>query len=318
MNSVTKMLACMICVVAGIAIQFFLGDNKYICVAGSLAILIIPLFLCDASDMKIPTMSGNAKKWKKVAPEDVSQFEALMKESKKSATFGNGFDQFLNHSCLNIIVLIVVAIVCVWIWWSNEGELDNRMIAVGWDAFFVPYAILRIKYGSPDDTLGYVAQNGLSPSFYDRKGAVLHSLFYELSRFRGCTPRYDAELSRLTNDTTAVTDVRIQVEFDEKIPNLLCAMFSVAVNKVQDKQFPYAYFVYVFKGSNTIDSRTLTDLLEDVTRMNREFGMDVNYDDGNTVLVVTKKRGSMPYYTSDRDCDELVEMFKRFYVQFSR
>lgn len=306
----------MVCLIIGIILQFCLTSHPFIgSIIGSLIILIAPLILCSITGYKSFDECSPAVKWKTITRDQEDAFIRMLNSPQNPPKFGHPLSRFFNRCCLNstLKAIFIFIMISAWMVQIESEEFDINVLNIAWDIIFIPSALLRIKYGNPDTVLTLRNPNGISPDLQRDKITTLQGIHCSLLPF--CTPEFQAELSH--TNYTIVTDLRVQARFKEEIPNLLCAMFSVSMNSVKETKYPYAYFVYVFKGSKIKHNKHLIENLQSLTD-ETAFGLEITpgEDNKSTVFVVTKKLGRKPYYTDSDDCSDLISLFHNYYQTF--
>ncbi len=312
----TKNIICLICLVLGVFLQFCLTSfPNFGSIAGSLLILLVPHFLCSFDYHTSFDENSEQKKWKTIEPAHIQAFTQMLNAPPNRPKIGNIFLRFYNRCCLNTMVklIFIIGMSLVWIIQIEEEEFDANVLNVIWDIFFIPNALLKLKYGDPDIAFSIADPTGVAPSLSKDKISNLQLIHTQISPF--CTAEFQAEL---THDSyTLVTDLRIQAKFSQKLPNLLCAMFSTSMNSVQERKYPFSYFVYVFKGTKIKKNHRLINSLKDLT-IDTPFTLEIalGEDKQSTVFVVTKLSDPRPYYTDSNDCSVLCALFHNFYQTF--
>lgn len=215
--------------------------------------------------------------------------------------------------------VVIATIISIGIFFNDAPHLS----ALVFDIVCIPRALFFMVYGcSPAD-----ATKGFRAYQYELDGKVttIKSLLEYKSYQTDYQPQVQVELSK-QGLTTDIRNIRCNLVPLKKMPSLLCAQFSITTNKVREDTFPYAYLVFVFKGQKLASQKksynknlprhqrtsneikafyyNIDQILENKAP---NFSLEIKATDGNSIFVITKKRGSAEYHTNSVDCMHLAE-----------
>ena len=288
--------------IIGVCLQLILGSNTIISVIGSLIVMIAPYAASNDYTKEFTKYSGEyTEKWKNFDAETTLSFIDAIKSEKldpiREKSVLDGFIGFFGSIGMRIICFFVALF-----FYSNEDPISA---AIAIDVSFVPYALFLMKYGvAPGDAFN-------ADSFKTNRvkienlNAVSHIL--RSSNVYSDVYTVTGQLQLEHGAHTRVIGAKCSLQYCKKYNDLLCAMISISMNKVQTNTFPYAYFVIVLKGP---ENEGLTNDLHDILR-ETVFSLEVKQDDGNSVYVMTKTSGYPTYFTRDDDIDVLLAIIKR-------
>ena len=191
-----------------------------------------------------------------------------------------------------IIVIIVTVIIGYFI---SQTVFDLSDIEYGHVFFFdLPMLIFALScFSGPT-----VASHPLSI----QAGAL--SVFQTMELPDTFYKRFEARLVKDVNGDPDILDVRLQIRPRESFDPLLCMMATISRTKVQERIYPYAYFVLVFRGNMmaSYSSEFSSEMIDMVNSSN--FATEAKVQNGDSVIVVLPRRKSQ-YTTTNYDCCEL-------------
>ncbi len=300
-----KTIICLVCVLVGVLIQFLGPFGIVSFLVGSLLIAVPPFFLSPESIElpKPPASTAVQTRWHTIDDDDIQKTFAHAIELDKRFEAYNDTDKMLAGGCLNYVVLVLAILIGVSCAAADEPHIGAFII----DLALVPWAYIRLKYGKgfrktfKEDL--YLGNSLVNDRIVGYKKDNMIDIHYET---RELSPQMQFELMH-SGEKTVFNDVRINYPIQKKVPGILCSMVSAAVNNYV---YPYSYYVLVFKGNKISKDSAIINELQDCAS-DGNFGGEISVKDGNTVFVVTKKRGSVEYETDSYDCENLCRIIKK-------
>ena len=300
-----KTIICLVCVLVGVFIQFLGPFGIVSFLVGSILIAVPPFFLSPESVElpKAPASSSDVQtRWHTVDENDIqTTFEHATELNKRFEAY-NDTDKMVAGGCLNYVVLVLAILIGVSCAAADEPHIGAFII----DLALVPWAYIRLKYGKgfrktfKEDL--YLGNSLVNDRIIGYKKDNMLDIYSDTSEL---APQMQFELKHYAQKTV-FSDVRITYPIQKKVPGILCSMVAAAINNYI---YSYSYYVLVFKGSKVSKNSAIVKELEACASFS-DFDGEISVKDGNTVFVVTKKRGAVEYVTHTVDCKDLCKIIK--------
>ena len=289
------------CLLIGLCLQFCLGNAMWSFLLGSLILMCGPAFGTSdyTKDFARPAKDAATTKWKTFDAETAARFiQELQIERVPPIRKKAGIDYLL--TILGSLALRIIGVLVALLFFSDD---NYGAAAIAIDIPFIPYGLFQIRYGvGPGEAFSNTA---LRSCRADRSKLETTSLLLSQS-LRYAEFKMNGQLEIEHGTRNIVTDAKMSIRYTERYRDLLCGMISISMNRVQSRVFPYAYYVIVVKGQ---DKSRLPLALSDVVA-NTVFSIERNFQDGNTVYVMTKQAG-VKYHTDINDLHVLLDIVAR-------
>ena len=296
-SSDSKTIVCIVCVILGVIIQFFVFPGIVTFVIGSLLIAIPPFFLAPQTVASPVSKSSGTpeKRWITVEKDDIGKTFAHAEESRRRFELYTSGDESIRNGCLSYVAIGIAVVLGVLFALSDIPRVGSFII----DLSIVPWAYIRLKYGNQYRQLFKEKRNATHGEENDgRIRLKKQNLETIYAGTESINPQMQFELGRV-DEKAFFSDVRILYPTHD-IPGLLCSMVSASINNYV---YPYSYYVVVFKGYK-IHNTPFWKGLEKIAK-GRFYTNNTDLKDDTTILVVTKTSGYPEYATDVDDCELL-------------
>ncbi|MBQ8035723.1 MAG: hypothetical protein IJ268_01900 [Proteobacteria bacterium] len=298
------MIITLILVLLGIYFQFFCTTDPDILsilipISAALIAFSPTLALPKRTRLKDDDKTGVfLNKWHTIPTEDIQNiFDRINSETFGKIELSKSGKLFSNFT--GVISIIITVIICVILYMMDY----YYACAIIFDIILIPRTLFYIIYGcSPEE-----AKDGTQAYNLSSKTETILHLLKDQENLHHYHPEVQLDLTK-QGSATDIRDVRCNLVPQSEIPDFLCAQFSITQNQVNDSTFSYAYFVIVFKGEKMAQKKkkhAQNEISQILHEKAPNFSLEVNKSDGNSIFVMTKKRGSRPYHTDDNDCMRL-------------
>lgn len=303
-----KSFVVLILILTSLFLQFVLHANNVVIVIAALALAFVPPLICSEPNESHHDDNAEAKeKWRSIALSDYKDIFYRIVHQKLDVIdlhwYGRIFAFFTAIGWL--IAALFISYFMFDIGYTQEAFILFDIVAI-------PRALFIMVY----DRTPHGAVNGKQIDGRIQEKARCAKEMIEYLEDTGYTASEDAleayhfdidpriQIQKIEDEYT-FKDLRIDIKPKTEMPDLLCAMISLNINVVKEKNYPFAYGVFVFKGKDMVCNEDVCSRLHKI--MNRPgsfFHLESKCDEeGNSVFVMLSNGG---YHTKRVHCIDLI------------
>ncbi len=322
-SSITLLIVVVVCVLLQFLTNFTLFDIHISFFAAAFLIFIPPFFSgSGANAIEDERSNGETcEKWRTVQLDECHDLFQRMKTERVNVVDLKWYDKIYAFF-VSLGMLIFAAVISFFVLCSGDYILGSLIL----DIIAVPRALFIIIY---DGTPHAVKHGKLATEGLDKKLKCVEDLIDSCSSFsEGFVVQKISKSSMELQPQLKITksgkcysfsDIRLNVVPEDKIENLLCSMISISENSVRDVKYPYAYGVFVFKGTEMNADKSLSMAINDILQSSSsQFVLEDKAEEGNSLYVILKRGGACEYHTNTFDCQELAIIMKKLCELFAK
>lgn len=322
-GSITLLAVVVICVLLQFFTDFTLSDVHISFLAAAFLIFIPPFFSGNGANALEEERSRGetGEKWRTVQSYECHNLFQRIKTERVNAIDLKWYDKIYAFFA-SLGMLIIAAIISFFLLCDSEYLWGSLIL----DIIAVPRALFIIIYdGTPHAVKhGKLATEGLDNKLKCVAGMIdscssVSDAFVESPNSKNTMELQPQLKITKSGKCYSFCDIRLNVVPEAKIENLLCSMISISENNVRDVKYPYAYGVFVFKGTEMNGNRSISMAINEILQTSStHFVLEDKAEDGNSLYVILKRGGACEYHTKPAECRELVEIMEKLCVLFAQ